>query len=363
METETSFLPSGPEEFSNNPELFARLFRLSPLCLALTTIKEGRVLEASRAFCQACGYERRELIGRTARELEFWRDYDQRKRLFERMCETGSLQGEEVVFRTKTGEQKVGLLSLELVETAGETCALVGVEDVTLQREKEKKLAESEQRFSFLAETTGDALYRLRYDSMSYDYLSTGVRTLTGYTPEEINQISFSSLVLRIESADRQEISRDFIRKNRRDGKTGEYRADYLIKTKDGSEKWLGDHSFPWLDDQGRVIGSVGILTDITQRKRAEEEQRLRERLQVAVETAGAACHELNQPLQAVLMKLEMVLIQLDKGDPLREQLRFILKQAQRMGDITRRLNSLTAYRTKEYMGGVNILDILGSAE
>jgi hypothetical protein len=41
-------------------------------------------------------------------------------------------------------------------------------------------LRESEARFRFLAENTGDLLYRLRYDSMSYDYLNPAIKTLTG---------------------------------------------------------------------------------------------------------------------------------------------------------------------------------------
>ena len=56
-------------------------------------------------------------------------------------------------------------------------------------------------------------------------------------------------------------------------GKTGEYRADYLIETRSGRKVWLSDHSFPWLNQAGEVIGSVGILTDITERKTAEKER------------------------------------------------------------------------------------------
>jgi len=46
------------------------------------------------------------------------------------------------------------------------------------------------------------------------------------------------------------------------------------VRTKSGEEKWLGDHSFPLRDSSGQVIGSVGILTDITRRKKMEAKLR-----------------------------------------------------------------------------------------
>ena len=135
-------------------------------------------------------------------------------------------------------------------------------------------LRESEGRLRFLAENTGDLLYRLRYDSMSYDYLNPAIEKLTGYTSEEINALGFSKLVIKIEIPGEGTISPDIIIKNRQSGNTGEYKADYLIVTKAGDLRWLRDHSFPWYDQLGALSGSVGILSDITEYKRMEESLR-----------------------------------------------------------------------------------------
>jgi PAS domain S-box-containing protein len=158
--------------------------------------------------------------------------------------------------------------------TAGEldTLTLIGnLAAVEISRKQmEEKLRESDERFRFMAETTGDVIYRLRYDSMQYDYLSPGIQKLTGYAQEEIQHSGFSSLVTRIDFPDQENVVPESIIQNRVDGRTGEFRADYLIQTRSGEFKWLRDHSFPWFDASGKNIGSVGILSDVTEYKRAE---------------------------------------------------------------------------------------------
>ncbi|MBF0495532.1 MAG: PAS domain S-box protein [Deltaproteobacteria bacterium] len=157
------------------------------------------------------------------------------------------------------------------------------IEIALYRREMERRLRETDERFRFLAETTGDAFYQLRYDSMTYDYISQGIATLTGYTPAEINTRSFSKLVKKVNIPGEGDAPVDLIIQCRILGQVGEYFADYLIETRSGEMKWLADHSFPWTDDRGQVIGSVGILTDITARKKAEEAYRESEQRLAAV--------------------------------------------------------------------------------
>ena len=340
-----------------DPQLYVQALRQSPVCVAIITQPQWLILEISHSVVRLTGYPRQEMLGRHVNELEIWPDHSQVRDIRLQLEDDGSIQNLELPYLHRSGQLRTCLISAEIIRSQEEPCLVAGMIDITDRKEEERKLRESEERFSFLAETTGDALYRLRYDTMTYDYLSKGITTLTGYTPEDFRHMSFASLVQKIE-LNGQEIPSDYIRQKRREGDTGEFRADYLVKTKSGELKWLGDHSFPWRDQEGNLVGSVGILTDITERKRAEEEKLLREKFQAAVETAGAACHELNQPLQAAIMKLELMLLNLGEDHPLFSQLRSIHQEAQRMSEITHRLNRLTSYRTRQYLKGINILDI-----
>src|ERR1035438_3481087 len=53
-------------------------------------------------------------------------------------------------------------------------------------------------------------------------------------------------------------------------GELRHWRCDMRILTREGKSRWLSDASVQHLDEAGRVIGSMGILEDITERKQAE---------------------------------------------------------------------------------------------
>ncbi|HRU06408.1 MAG TPA: response regulator [Candidatus Brocadiia bacterium] len=100
------------------------------------------------------------------------------------------------------------------------------------------------------------------------------------------------------------------------------------------------------------------VARDITDRRHAEQERLRRERMQGALETAGAACHELNQPLQTLSAYAEMLAGLLPPNGPERRYADIMLTQAARMAQTTRKLNNITRYATREYLDGRRIIDL-----
>jgi PAS domain S-box-containing protein len=153
----------------------------------------------------------------------------------------------------------------------------------------------TEKPFRDIAEATGDAFYRLRYSTMRYDYLSPVIERLTGYTPEDINEIGFREIILRIESVENTEVRREEFEEKRKPGKIMEHCGDYLIKTKSGEQRWLTDRSYPWYDESGNPVGSFGILRDITERKQVQEalresEERFRKLVEKSPDAIAVHC-------------------------------------------------------------------------
>lgn len=103
---------------------------------------------------------------------------------------------------------------------------------------------------------------------------------------------------------------------------------------------------------------TIATFTDISQRKAIEKEKYEKERLQGVLEMAGAVCHEINQPLQAILGYSELLLMELKPSGMQGDNINSIKSQATRLGKITRKLSNITHYRTVDYPGNTKIVDI-----
>lgn len=81
-------------------------------------------------------------------------------------------------------------------------------------------------------------------------------------------------------------------------------------------------------------------------------------KLQGAVELAGAACHELNQPMQVILGYAEIISGQIQKEEPLKEYLEEMIAQIHHMDSTLKKVRNITKYKTSSYLKGVRIIDI-----
>jgi PAS domain S-box-containing protein len=118
----------------------------------------------------------------------------------------------------------------------------------------------------------------------------------------------------------------------------------------------------PVPDQAEGFTGSVAVLSDLTDKNRAAQDRIRKEKLEGVLETAGAVCHEFNQPLQALSGYTEILAMQLAG----REAYGFIEKlttQIERMRDITDNLQGITRYETTAYAGNTKIIDLHKASE
>lgn len=117
-------------------------------------------------------------------------------------------------------------------------------------------------------------------------------------------------------------------------------------------------------------VGSVGIFTDLREKMRME--QRLQqaqdqiiaqERQAIVAELAGAAAHELNQPLTSVRNYATLLRRLLDAGTNASSAAEVIESEAERMAEIVRKIGKITKYETKSYVGKQKILDLDRASE
>ncbi len=106
-------------------------------------------------------------------------------------------------------------------------------------------------------------------------------------------------------------------------------------------EPHLGIHlevtASPIFDDKGEVVASVHVTRDITERKKAEEQLILTDRLASIGELAAGIAHELNNPLTSVI-GFAQLLLDKDVSDDVKEDIKVIYSEAQRTAEVVKHL-------------------------
>lgn len=123
------------------------------------------------------------------------------------------------------------------------------------------------------------------------------------------------------------------------------------------------------LYENDREAATVGILSDLRERLQMEERLRhvqeqleFQERQAMVAQLAGAAAHELNQPLTSILGYAQLIERQSGPDAPHDRMLQVILREAQRMAEIVRKIGRITRFETREYVGSASIMDLEKSA-
>ena len=119
------------------------------------------------------------------------------------------------------------------------------------------------------------------------------------------------------------------------------------------------------LYEDGVEAATVGVFSDLRDRQRMErqlaqanEELERARRQVVTAELAGAAAHELNQPLTSALGYAELLKMRLPDDDPNHAAADMVLEQIRRMARIVRQIGKLDTYKTRPYLGETHIVDL-----
>jgi two-component system, NtrC family, sensor kinase len=123
----------------------------------------------------------------------------------------------------------------------------------------------------------------------------------------------------------------------------------------DDGARWLERTASPIFDADGHIEYVIEIIRDITSERMLAEEKMERGKLQGIVELAGTVAHEINTPLFAALGTAQLLAedrVQSEEAD----ELEIIIRNLQQIGELTRKMTSMTGFTGKEYVGNSRIL-------
>ncbi len=143
--------------------------------------------------------------------------------------------------------------------------------EIDFRKTKEQDFRESQRFLSTLISNLPGYVYRVKKtgESWSIQYASDGVFELTGYKPQElIDNIVFYNSMMTFE------IDKIIAKKAIGEALSAKkpYQINYRIKTAAGEIKWVWEQGRGIYSESGELIATEGFITDITQKKLAEEE-------------------------------------------------------------------------------------------
>jgi len=128
------------QALARSEERFSKVFRSSPMAIVITTLADGRIVDANEYFARLLGYQRDELIGRKTSELNIFQNLAGRPQVVTALLQEGSMYNVETQWRTRSGEMIDIITSGELIELEGETCILGMGVDITHLKQAENEL-------------------------------------------------------------------------------------------------------------------------------------------------------------------------------------------------------------------------------
>ena len=190
--------------------------------------------------------------------------------MYEFLASGNSATSQVIETKIKNGETRSFLIAAQKYRQAS-AAVLIGI-DITERKQAELALKESENQFRQLAENIEQVFWMVDLTEQRFIYISPAYESTWGRSVQSAYD-SPTDWLKAVHPDDYQQV----IEASRRQIR-GEYNEEYRIIRPDGEIRWIHDRAFPVHNDKGKVYRIAGIAEDITERKRAKEALKKRER-------------------------------------------------------------------------------------
>ncbi|MBU1565493.1 MAG: cache domain-containing protein [Proteobacteria bacterium] len=127
-------------------EMFSKAFRSSPSGMFIAAQKDTRIINVNDSFLNITGCSLFDLIGKELLAIGFFHHRIDGERVMASLAEKAQVKNLEIIFLTKKGEKRTGMISVEQVTLWGEACMLGAIEDVTETRRLEREILTISER-------------------------------------------------------------------------------------------------------------------------------------------------------------------------------------------------------------------------
>ncbi|HET8647633.1 MAG TPA: PAS domain S-box protein, partial [Vicinamibacteria bacterium] len=293
---------------------------------------QGVVRYGSPATARLLGWRPEELLGRSAFDLGYGGDHAlMRERVAEATRHPG--QPVEATARILCRDGSFRLFDCVVTDRSSEPSVsglVVNYRDVTDRRRAEDDLRLRDRAIEHISQALViiDALDTRR----PIVHVNRGFERITGYAAAQA--IGRNARFLAGPETDPAAL--DLLSRAIAEGRTGA--VDVVIYRRDGAPVWCNVAVTPVAAPDGRITHFVGLGTDITARRRLEEQYRQAQKMEAVGRLAGGIAHDFNNLLSVILGYADVALRRLGPHDATRTKIEEIAKAGHRAAALTRQL-------------------------
>ena len=264
---------------------------------------ESRIVEVNDRAASVLGYSREELTGMPVRELRdpaTVGDFEERVR---EQVERGAAMF-ETRYRRKDGTTFPAEVSVHVDEYEGRRYFQAIIHDVTSRERAAEALRASEAKFRAAFEFASLGILLVSPDGAIVE-TNRAFRRMLGYGEDELRGMSLSDVH---EPGD--ELARSVLRQMA-DGTRDVVELPRSFRRKDGSAAETILRATALRDDGGTLRFALGVVEDVSERKRLEAQLVLADRMASIGTLAAGIAHEINNPLSFILSNVDFALREL----------------------------------------------------
>lgn len=258
------------------------IFNTNPDPQLITRLSDGLIIDVNEGFIALSGYSRDEVIGNSIRTINFWKNFENREIFIKHLIEKGIYKNKEFIFQRKDKSHFDGSISAKIIMIQSEFHIISVISDITLRKEFERALIESEEQYRSILTASPDDITITDLEGKIL-MISPAAKEMFGYESDFDDFIGMQLLSFIIpEDVER---AKENIERMFKGGalKSNEYRG----RRKDQSLFDIEVNSRLIYNAEGDPTKIVFIVRDISDRKFAEGEiQKLLKQLEIEKNTA-----------------------------------------------------------------------------
>ncbi|MEZ4374371.1 MAG: PAS domain-containing protein [Polyangiaceae bacterium] len=170
-------------------------------------------------------------------------------------------------------------------------CMVGAVRDITAQKMFEQALRQSEERLRLYSELASDYVYQSDLVSLVPKILAGSLEQATSYSPEDVAERGgWMSMIHPDDMPDAAELAKAL-----NAGKP--FMSEYRVIDRYGQVRWLKDRAMPLMNAQGKPVGVMGGVQEVTELKNLEAQLLHSQKMEALARLAGAVAHDFNNLL------------------------------------------------------------------